>query len=112
MLQYMTVVRGMQYEDVPDYDALDAMFVAMQKAGGGGSKPARGAPVPAKARSAKVTAKGKSKAASAEVEVCEGKAGGKGRSKGVVEQPASPGRRSARRSERLSPKVEEAKVRG
>lgn len=109
MLQYMTVVRGMQYEDAPDYDALDAMLLAMQKAGEGG-KPARGVPVPEKPRSAKGTAKGKSKATSTEVEVCEGNANGKGKGKGVAEQPASPGRRAARRSERLSPREEETKV--
>ncbi|CAM9612423.1 unnamed protein product, partial [Laminaria digitata] len=34
MLQYMKAVRALAYEETPDYDALDVMLEAMQKAGG------------------------------------------------------------------------------
>ena len=43
MLQYMKAVRALAYEETPDYDALDAMLEAMQKAGGrGGAAAAKG----------------------------------------------------------------------
>ena len=42
MLQYMKAVRGLAYEETPDYDALDAMLEAMQKAGGKGTAAAKG----------------------------------------------------------------------
>lgn len=42
MLQYMKAVRGLAYEDTPDYDALDANLEAMQKAGGKAAAAAKG----------------------------------------------------------------------
>lgn len=111
MLRYMKAVRGMDYEETPDYDALDAMLEAMQKAGGraAAAKPSGGAARGAKAS----TANGKASAAKGakrkpkttpEVEVCEVKAKGRAKGKPAVaaEAEASPERPSVRRSRRLS----------
>lgn len=58
MLKYMKAVRGMEYEEVPDYDSLDKMLESMESASAGGG---RGGGAAAKA-TAKATAKAKAKA--------------------------------------------------
>lgn len=90
MLQYMKAVRGLAYEETPDYDALDVLLEAMQKAGGGkgtaaakgGGRSSRSAARGATPASSSTAAAAKSRASSAkrgkgkpketpEVEVCE-----------------------------------------
>lgn len=110
MLQYMKDVRGMDYEDTPDYDALDALLQAMQKSGGsataansgGGRRSAAGrgeaSSVQPKAASAKPP-KGKAKP-TPDAEISEAKA--KGKKKGATPAVQPPGDPALRRSGRLS----------
>ncbi|CAM9371404.1 unnamed protein product [Ectocarpus sp. 13 AM-2016] len=121
MLNFMKAVRGLEYEETPDYDKLDAMLKSMESGGdaAGGARGGRTAPkskTPAAAAGA--STRGSSKAASREeegdVEVCLDDGKGKGRKgKGGAEAssaktppaPGSPKQRATtavRRSRRLS----------
>lgn len=132
MLQYMTNVRGMDYEDTPDYDALEGMLKAMENdsgkgttakaaAGKKGSKPAESTGKPSGSTATSKTRATSSKGAqsrgastTSEVDVCVAEVKDKSKGKKTAEAksraPAAaaavattPKRSATRRSRRLSP---------
>lgn len=121
MLRYMKAVRGLEYEETPDYDKLDAMLKSMESAGAaaGGARGGRAAAkLKTQAAAAGASTRGTSNAASREeerdVDVCvddrkgkgrKGKGRGEGSSAKAPTAPGSPKQRATtavRRSRRLS----------
>ena len=104
MLEFMKTVRGMEYEDIPDYDGLDAILFAMEKAEGS----AGNGPAPGRGKSAATTKRDKGKARQnpqdgKEVrEVVSSGKRGSGEASAALATAVSPERPASRRSPRLS----------